>query len=341
MKDFYDWFIKNLWHYGRYTPSSKWLERVESCHDEIRSLIGGKEKTIAVDFQNHQVPLKDETALYYSRKINDILGSIDGRIRGFSSSELVTPKVKYKRKIYKNIEKKNGSCYHDISLGKCIEHEFKKYDITSSKRHLVSKLLSDLGKEWAKNNLKEYKIYVTISTTPKAFALLGHYIPNSKSCFAHNSCNYIHKFTLGATTNSYVVVVTSKDQPIDGPVENNIARCWGIPHVDLQGLNLNNYYTAHGSLDGNVNQAIEQLFKNILGEISIYKNKIIDVEGVYFNKKGPMLLTFCKKNAKEPTSGKMISNRHNYEGHQCISCKDFVEAPDIINGTCKECLKKI
>lgn len=83
----------------------------------------------------------------------------------------------------------------------------------------TARLLSELGKLHGEAKKKNESAVVRVSTSAKAFMLLGHCGPDRGSCFRQCGCGELDKVALGLSDNTFVVVVYKNDKPV--------TRAWG------------------------------------------------------------------------------------------------------------------
>jgi hypothetical protein len=127
------------------------------------------------------------------------------------------------------------------------------------------------------NVIKEDNAFVKISTALEAFVMLGHYGPDTGSCFGFGKERYTNKYRLAHRKNTFVCLI-SREKDFAKP----IARCWGW--LDGKALCFSNLYhktSNEKSVTALLTECCKQIYKK---ETVHYESHIADVEdGVYSN----------------------------------------------------------
>lgn len=211
----------------------------------------------------------------------------------------------------------------------------------------VDKILSDLGGEWKNNQSKKGEYNVTISCTPRAFVLLGHYGPDESSCFRQGSSGTLDKWVYGQSPNTSVITI---DSELDGEREN-ICRILAHFNFEQGSVLIHNCYFIKGVDIGTMYTLVQKTCEKILG----YKlSRIEDCEldpnndseygrGFYYNNDRHLLVDASKDVPSRPNVNMDIKHVKRYA---CDKCGTFytgtysntsVHIDDMI--TCTECAK--
>src|SRR5690606_32167861 len=89
----------------------------------------------------------------------------------------------------------------DIKLSRLLIKRFKE------KEKDISNLFSRIGKHWSAEANKDNSSIIELYCSPKSFSLIGHYGPDSTSCFSQQHENEYHKLNFATTNNSFVSIM--------------------------------------------------------------------------------------------------------------------------------------
>jgi hypothetical protein len=206
----------------------------------------------------------------------------------------------------------------------------------------LDKALSGLGAVWARSKTSDSELDVTLSTSPRGFALLGHYGPDQDSCFRQGSDKTQHKYILGQSKNTFIITI-SKFNPKKNKF-TNVARCMGFANNSFNTFNLANYYFSHGFSEGDGLEAIRLFFEDIWKKESTLIEGKVHIETIFHNKYGNW--TFVK--GKESTEiGRQVLNTDIMNillfncpkcGYESGSGNNWNEVDDIL--VCHRCCSK-
>lgn len=207
---------------------------------------------------------------------------------------------------------------HDaVKVSKMLTRYAKDYGIATEYIKELDKLLSSLGEIWAKSRTNQSSLNVTLSTTPKAFTLLGHYGPDNNSCFRQGSTSPYDKFIFGQSKNTFVVTVSKFDEK--KKKDKNVARAFGW--FDNNSFYIRNYYFVEGFQEGDFLAVCEKLFSELL------KTPIQTYEGMCaFTNASFNNWHFYQNNygnwcfATKPTSSSLVLNLDEILLFKCPRC---------------------
>lgn len=265
-KEFYQWYNDFIDRVGGYKPPflENWFDKVESCHNEIRSLIGGRLVQRFYVSKAAQAKITKEQAEPFIKEVLEIYPRFHSD-SGHPEDIFLAPTmgvgshnvVKTAKTVRQFVE---GYLKDNYGRAGCLPYMAK-----------LDKTLSRLGEAWAKARTNDSELEVTLSTNPKGFALLGHYGADSDSCFRQGSDKTDHKYVVGQTRNSFVITIGKKDAR---QRYRNVARCFGFLSNDGNSLKLCNYYFKEGFDEGDGLFALKSISEEIL------KSKVDFKEGV-------------------------------------------------------------
>ena len=250
-EEFKLWYKKFLDKHGGFSPTNLdlWIDRVNSNHEFIRSVMGADLVSLEIELEEYQNAISDDMAAMYYTQMSDIIGGFDGMTRYLKGDifEML------KRPTY------NAGTHDSIKTAKhirqCLERYAADYQSSTWFSTVWVKLeavLSKLGEEWSKARTKNGKYHVTISTTPKAFALLGHYKTDVDSCFRQNGSSQQDKYCVGQSNNTFVITVAENG--------TNIIRAFGCLDRPTKTVHLANQYYLPGVCEGDAIEIFKKSF---------------------------------------------------------------------------------
>lgn len=254
----------------------KWYDNIESSHGEIRKLLGGTKYENTIKLKSQQNPANRNEAMPI---IASLVGLIPGYLRDYqlTSESLLLPTIP------------RGS-HNAQKISKHIKtYAQERYDLGSDASKEIDRLLSELGTLWSKARTNESELTVTISTTPKGFALLGHYGPDSDSCFRQGSDKTDHKYIFGQSKNTFVITISKFYEEKKKHV--NVARCMGFANDDMTVFSLANYYFLPKFQEGDAIEAIKQTFEKLVGKPLNFVENVVSYSVVYHNPYGNWALS--------------------------------------------------
>ncbi len=265
-------FKKLTQSYGLYSFGKNEFEKCQQAHQKLRKVIKGLEVNQTVKLVNSIKPADKQEGLKLIDKLIDMHPDIKANMsfNYLNKEDFLYPTVRV------------GS-----HSGMRTSKYFSRYFYGASSKE--NKILSDLGKLWAKAKTSQVALETTLSTKAIDFLKLGHYGEVDKdSCFK-NGNGGSDKTNLALSGNSYVITFKEKDKIV--------ARSWGFANKEFQVFNNCNLYLTEGTKEGNVIAALKQLFGNILNtnpeRVNVLEHKIGSVGNVYLNNYG--LYSFTTK----------------------------------------------
>ncbi len=289
--EFKQWYRDFTKKYGGFQTSDKWVKRVEENHQKLRDMIGGVRLTRAIE-------LKDVVPAVNFDDIDKPTLSLLSMIPKyffdykFNRKDLCVPTV----------QKGDNA---GTKWGKHIQTWCKRNNVDKETIDKIAKITSALGEAWARSKTQKVTMHVTLTTDPKAFCLIGHYGVDNGSCFRQHGCNQTHKYMIGQTLNTYVLLVSSEPDGFEQAHDDLnakfplLARYWGVANDELDIFGLVNWYQKKNEPEGNVYNATEQFFAELLGVEKIKRhNDQIKVPPVYQNK----VVNWCVCKPSKPFS---------------------------------------
>ena len=330
-----------------FEPDLKWEDRVNESHGHIRKLFGGNTLTLEykTDATYEGIPSEDAHKIYKYLKNNcpDYLNKYNIYANCF-----------IKERINSNKPKSNNS--HKWT--KHIPEYFKRNDLVPPLD--LSSFISDLGETYAKYKNKKVTLYVVATTEPIAFTMMGHMGADGNSCFRQSSQNPHHKFILGQTKGSFVVLIS--DSPLDitykglHKSESVLARLWGIHDPQSEKTAICNYYSnPNGKLRNTVFGHVPKILDLIMGEGFESKDvgPHLGVKNVYYNNRGnkhDVNICFFKHGSWPETQHSFICNNYNLCTSKQTSCggcgrrthqDSIFKDPIVDNSRCYACVNKL
>ncbi len=316
-KEFHSWFQEFIEREKGYRPENihSWFKSVEENHNELRKLIGGVRKHFIVRMEDTQSPADIIACKPYIDSIRDNMSTyIDG------------VHVKYSDMLNANMPTGIKTSKHIMQYAA----NLSKIGLLKPEcRKNVEKAVAKLGEQWAKAKTHKQEITVTISTAPKAFALIGHYGPDDCSCFRQGNTNAQHKFNLAVLSNTFVALFREGNIIVDEPKDskNVRARMWGFYNPMDEVINFCNFYRQGQFPNGNALSALKEvcgtLFDTSADEIKCTDN-IIRIDQsckVYHNVNSEQNWSLCSKDKKYIDQQILASN------HGEVASIYYVQAP--------------
>jgi hypothetical protein len=276
--DFEEWYYNFIAKFGGYEPANlrNWFDIVQEKHIDLREQIGGIRTHTTYELPEYQGPADAKDCEKLISRIKEIMP------RYLRDSKLTEEHLL------------SGSMPNGMRTSKhIIRYAGSKYDMSLEHRSELMKIISALGEKWANAKTTSQEITVTISTSAKGFASIGHYGPDNISCFKQSGSNASNKYALGRLKNTFVVLlresITRVHEPIDS--KSTFARLWGFFNPDENVVNFCNYYPVAGFMEGNAFEACKLEAATMLGcsveDINCEKNKIYvpSAKNIYHNNK--------------------------------------------------------
>jgi hypothetical protein len=319
-ESFHEWtagFRKK--HEGYFPQNLKgWFDRVESQHANIRKIIGGTRKQAFYQLKSTQSPISKQDA---EPLVKEILNIVPQYLAGYGFTEEVFLRPTIQQgthsvfKTGKHVRTYANSHVRDQKVAGDSKPKFAKLD----------KALSELGLLWAKARTSDIELEATLSTSPKSFMLLGHYGPDSDSCFRNGSDKTNHKFVLGQTADTFTFSI-SKKHPTK-PKNVNVCRAFGW--LGNNCLNFCNPYLVAGFPEGDALEVMNRISAEILKAEVDVKEDYCEIagsgehnNGIYNNPYGRW--TFYPK-GQMPGVQILRPYRNFIQVFECENCHDVYD----------------
>lgn len=277
---FLTWFGDFIGRHEGFKPSnvSRWFDRVEKSHTSLRALLGGTRFEKKIKIKSQQGSLNPEDVYDEVNVINQLLPGFLN-YHGYDASVLLTPNI-------------NQGSHSSTRIAKTIQtyaaKQVKDRRLTTNGLQEIETMLSKLGEKWGKARTSDIELDVTITTSAKAFALLGHYGPDIDSCFRQGSERPIQKYVLGQTDNSFVCLISQHDK-----VKNKdrvVSRSFGFFTDELKIAHFCNYYFRPGFAEGDGIAAITSVMNSLWKDaVEFHENKMVihgSPDSIYHNPYG-------------------------------------------------------
>jgi hypothetical protein len=229
--------------------------KVTNSKKQLRELLGGVRKIQKIELKERIIPLSESAARHY---LDIIIRYLPTYLREYDlkRSDLLNP----------TLEKFKG-----IKTTKHILTFARKFFNGTSHYHYdeVRYATEGLGGLYSTSKITAGTYWVNISTAPQAFALLGHYGPDTGSCFSQHGVNKSHKYSLAQSKNTFVIVISNKEISQENPQrKSTCARAWGFYNAKDNTFNVSNVYPMQNSTlisFANTEECIKIAIENILG----------------------------------------------------------------------------
>lgn len=347
--DFLEWFDRGeksfILRNGGMHPmlNRTWAKLVDQNHQNLRNFLGGTLIERKVEIQADVGSVSLDEIIDQVTIIKNILPEYLHH-NGFAEQVFTESTIR-------------DGTHNAIKVGKHISnyaHVWLRNNFTSSaeidsKNKAIGQAMSKIGAVFAKKKTCSQTLYVTLSTTAKSFALLGHYGPDEDSCFRQGSDKTNHKYTLGANKDTFVLTIAHLDKK--GSIRN-VGRLIGFASADFKVFNVFNLYSKKELSEANAIKTLEVFFSELLqSEVLMAENasaiKKYDKEGdiIFHNKYGRW--SFLPMNFKPTSEHFFLNATELFKRDACICslCSDEIsteqalEIDDII--ACRECADRL
>lgn len=177
-----------------YIPEDKddFLDTWEKNHENIHSILGGTSKTIEIESPIDPLPI----AISH---IEEITNPIFNLLPDYYN--------KYKLNIC-HLQYPSLPTHKNISTTKHICGHASRSKLDDKSKKIVQDCTAKLGELYKRNTLPNKKTKITITTHPKAFAMLGlfHFEKGTYSCFRQGKFNSDKKYTLCNGIDSFILL---------------------------------------------------------------------------------------------------------------------------------------
>jgi len=239
---FQQWMTEFVHKNGGIVPTRQWFDEVQDHHQRLRQFLGGVRKDIQVDAEYCATTVTasvEKRGLEILLKLAETGSPNYGNLKQFG--------VLSRARIYRNDD---GYGFDFAVLDKNIQHgvrpsqelvtsimkQFLQPTIQLAPHRFISttkflsqaavertkeqlSLISELGKLHGEVKKKGDRLTARVSTSAKAFMLLGHCGPDKNSCFGQSGGRQLDKLALGMSNETFVIVLYKEDKPV--------ARAWG------------------------------------------------------------------------------------------------------------------
>jgi hypothetical protein len=238
-KKFSEWNEQFINENGGFVATEDWFNKVQESHLNLRKEIGGVRCIKTYDLKAKDLSAGLKFCEHEIETIREAIPNIDELCSG--AENLLKPTITIGKR--------------QIKTGKALSQWFEKSTNSGDLllRSKLTKAISKLGDKWITS---DESLTVMLTTTAKSFALLGHLGPDSESCFAQTVSNEEHKYILGQTPNTFILLIKE-----DG---KNIARFWGFTNDERTVYTIANFYIKGGVQRGRIFKAVELFFADLL-----------------------------------------------------------------------------
>lgn len=247
---FYLEFIKK--YGGLAADPQRWYDTVVEKHQSLNEFLGSHEvsHTFKMKKTNHGMMdhVKQNLLNLFKEGTGMDLNQVCPEALNHIGSEDITDKHKRKVKTPRYIRSECSKFFSSF---------FSKEGFDKKMRG-VDRFLGSLAEETNKIKIKSIKIRMTVTTDPKYFARLGHYMEEGRSCFGQSGCYQQAKYNLGKTPNTFVVLAKH-----EGTI---VARFWGYCNDERDIFVISNGYYGDGVHQKTINEAVPRLVAKIMGE---------------------------------------------------------------------------
>lgn len=289
--------MKNGLEYIPHVPIPEFIRKNKENHNQLTAILGGETIKYKIVVRVTQEPMEDDQCAIYQKEIIKILPQFFNHY-GLNYAILRYPLCKY------NIVVAGKNKPRQINTGKFIMGYADRFCKLSTQQKIdLHKIVQTLGQKWAKLKNFDKEYLISISTSPIAFTMIGHYGPDNNSCFRHGKENWRHKFKLASEyKNTFVFLI--KEKTMDNKYRV-ISRQWGFYNDGM--FNICNLYMIklQDTIVEKINHKIfEMLSKQ---EMRIHKNLIaISRDKVYHNTQKHDW-TFAEKSIKQIKEQTLVS----------------------------------
>jgi hypothetical protein len=243
---FYDWLMPFVRKNGGVVPTERWFIAVQQKHKKLRQFLGGVRKDIHIDAENCSAAVNanvKKRGLEILTKLAVIGNSCIGPLKEFGVlSRVVQNRMGYARDGENDNHAtvvfgllRDGVRPSQEQITKVMERylqptiQLAPHRFISTTKLLSqfvdgrskeqSTLISELGKLYGEVKARRDPLLARISTSAKAFMLLGHCGPDKDSCFGQSGGRQLDKIALGISEETFVIVLYKDDKPV--------TRAWG------------------------------------------------------------------------------------------------------------------
>lgn len=311
--EFAEWSARFKTHHQGFFPFDlqRWWKECEKNHADVRNFLGGIRREAVYKLKSQQNAINKKEAQPI----------IDGLLKlcpnylvdyGYTDDIFLIPYIQQ-------------GTHQAFKTGK----HFKTYAemrVSGDALKEIDNLLAKLGELWARARVSDTELEITLSTSPKSFMLMGHYGPDSDSCFRNGSDKTDDKFVVGQTKNTFTISI-SKARP--GKKNINVARCFGFFNDNFTIANLCNYYNSPGFLEGDglevIRLLLQELWKDQVefheGKVNILYGKPYHRQlGIYHNPYGNW--SFSKGKGSLIGTEQIVPNVHLIKTFICPHCEN-------------------
>lgn len=251
--EFKEWFDQFHKTNTGFEPPKEWPTEVNKSKDKIRKLLGGVRKIMPIELENSYTPCDYSIIKDKVEQLQKLIPNY------FSYYNLTTADMQYPLL--------QRTKFSGMAWPKHMKFWINMNNVPVGTQVSVRKIISELGDIWVTLKTQKQIMYANMTTDPKAFAYIGHYGPDTGSCFRQTKINQIHKYILGLEPESFVFLIqSSPDEELEAAKKGNtLCRSWGMPNKDLSVFHLGNYYPLANVSEANLHASIERFFGDFFG----------------------------------------------------------------------------
>lgn len=277
------WYDSFHRRHGGFRPSGRaadWMEDCDRTHTELRKMLGGVRVHRTYELGEDTGRLTDEQVFKFYVELESIIKTDPGYTDAMQADLYHLIPSRHLAEQYRRTDHHYGT-----KTSKWITSQLRCLTLYSETRKSLDKWLSKLGEAWGRLKGCKDTVSVTLSTSPKAFALVGHYGPDRESCFRQGASRTSNKYMLAVTPQTFVVVIRGcTDDQEEEDCERNLVRCWGWWEPEGDVWNVANFYFASGTREAIALRALKKLFTELSGkDVHFFEDKMSVREIVYHN----------------------------------------------------------
>jgi hypothetical protein len=278
--EFEQWFFSDfIKRNGGVYPKNikRWLSTLDERHERIRKVLGGDRVDMSISAQAVKMAASGPE---YEEIVDELVSLFPSYLQDnqLDRNAFASPTIPRGSHNAIKISK------HFMSYAGRRLEEFPAA-VAKQTIERANKCFSKLGAVWGKSSNNEVCASVTISTTPRAFALLGHYGPDQESCFRQGSDKTLDKYVVGQTPETFVATISMPSEKAPSK-HRNVARAIGFlsPRSDYI-FNTFNYYFTPGLAEGDAIALLTKAFGQLVGrEKCVFLERYLAIEqGVFVN----------------------------------------------------------
>lgn len=328
-EQFSEWYSKFITKHGGYQPCflKQWWNECNISHDNLRKILGGVRKEVDISLEAGQNKIPIEELKQVTDKLIQTVPEFF-RNTGWTEETLRLPIIQ-------------DGTHNAHKVSKTLTASLNGLKKGTPQHQAMQEFINTLGTLWARHRTNKIDFHVNMSTSPRAFVLLGHYDADADSCFRQNSERTNNKYMLAQTHDSFVLLLTRKNHK---DIDRTVARLFGIFDPDKNVFHFSNYYAMPGINEGDVIHTISTFLELITGHKyeSIEESLVTFDKSIYHNPYGRWSF---RRNNSEPTAYRVIVNQNGVSSFTCFKCgyrDSYSDRYRIVDDSicCSECTSK-